>query len=157
MRREKWKDVFEVIGVIAIVASLVFLTLEVRTNTATNQIAIFQNYSNNWLLMNGQIAENQDLAALVHKAFAGEELDSVEKLQFRGYVLMRVTQSRHMLDLYDRGLIPRSEVARAFRAIRVSAENPAFSAVVESEIGWPRLAGLIVEEDGLEEWLDRED
>ena len=38
MTRGRWKDLFEVIGVTAIVISLVFLTLEMRANTATRKI-----------------------------------------------------------------------------------------------------------------------
>ena len=157
MSREQWKDLFEVIGVIAIVASLVFLTLEIRTNTATNEIAILQNYSSNWMLMNGQVAENRELAALVEKAYSGEDLDRVEFRQFQGYVLMRVTQSRHMLDLYDRGLVPESEARRAFRAIRMAAENPNFREAVEASVTPGRLRSLIVENDGLDDWLNAED
>ena len=126
MSREQLKDIFDIIGVIAIVVSLIFLTLEIRTNTATNEIAIYQNYSSNWMLMNGQIAENRDLAAIVEKAFSGEDLDAVERRQFQGYVNQRITQSRHMLDLFDRGLIPELEARRAFRAIRIHARNPGF-------------------------------
>ena len=156
MTREDWKDLFELVGVVAIVVSLIFLTLEIRTNTATNQIAIYQNYSSNWLLMNGQMAENRELAALVEKAFSVQELDPVEKRQFQGYVNQRITQSRHMLDLYDQGLIPEAEARRAFRAIRIYAQNPAFRQTVEDSIDWPRLRGLIVDEDGLDKWLDAE-
>ena len=156
MSREQWKDLFEVIGVIAIVVSLIFLTLEIRTNTATNEIAILQNYSSNWILMNGQVAENKDLAALVEKAYSGDDLDAVESRQFRGYVLMRVSQSRHMLDLYDRGLIPESEARRAFRAIRMAAQNPTYRKAIEASVTLGRLRGLIVDEDGLDRWLDVE-
>lgn len=154
MTREQLKDALEVIGVIAIVASLIFLALEIRTNTATNEIAIYQNYSANWLTMNGQMAENNDLATLVEKAYSGGELTAVEQRRFRGYVSQRITQSRHMLDLYDRGLIPESEARRAFRAIRINAQNPAFRQTIIDSISAPRLRGLIVDSDGLDKWLD---
>lgn len=157
MSREKWKDLFEIIGVIAIVVSLIFLTLEIRTNTATNEIAILQNYSSNWMLMNGQVAENRELAALVQKAYSGADLDEVELRQFQGYVLMRITQSRHMLDLYDKGLIPESEARRAFRAIRIAAENPRYRDTIKMAVGPGRFRSLIVEKDGLDSWLNAED
>ena len=76
MNRERWKDLFEIVGVVAIVASLIFLTLEIRTNTETNQIAIFQNYSANWFDMHSQVAGNRDLAALVEKALSAEMIMS---------------------------------------------------------------------------------
>ena len=156
MRREQWKDIFEIIGVIAIVASLIFLTLEVRTNTATNEIAILQNYSSNWMLMNGQIAENHNLASLIERAYSGQELSLVELRRFQGYVNQRVTQSNHMLTLYDRGLVPESEIRRAFRAIRINAQNPRFRETIESSIQQPRLRELITDDDGLDKWLNVE-
>ena len=156
MTREQWKDLIEVIGVVAIVVSLIFLTLEIRTNTATNEIAILQNYSSNWMLMNGQVAENQQLAALVEKAYSGQDLDNVELRQFQNYALMRFTQSKHMLDLYDRGLIPESEARKAFRAIRIAAQNPRFRDAIESSVPPGRLRNLIIDDDGLDNWLNAE-
>ena len=156
MNRERWKDLFEIVGVGAIVASLVFLTLEIRTNTETNQIAIFQNYSANWFDMHSQVAGNRDLAALVEKALSGAELDSVEARQFRGYVWQRVTQSNHMLRFYDEDLISEYEARRAFRGIREEAENPRFREEIET-IRNPRLRGLILDEDGLDRYLNDPD
>ncbi len=52
MSREQLKDILEAIGVIVIVASLVFVAIEIRTNTESNNIAIEQNYASNWLAIN---------------------------------------------------------------------------------------------------------
>ncbi len=153
MTRNHWKELIEVTGVIAIVASLVFLTLEIRTNTATNQIAIFQNYSANWFDMHSQMAGNHELAALVEKAQFGEELDRVETRQYRGYVFQRVTQSSHMLRFYDAELISEREAKRAFRAIRKLANTPRFRQEIET-IDRPRLRALILDEDGLDRYLN---
>ncbi len=156
MNREQWKDLFDIVGVVAIVASLIFLTLEIRTNTATNQIAIFQNYSANWFEMHSQVAGSRDLAALVEKAQSGVELDRVEARQYRAYVWQRVTQSTHMLRFYDEELISEYEARRAFRAIREQAENPRFREEIET-IGNPRLRSLILDEDGLDRYLNDPD
>lgn len=153
MSREQLKDILEAIGVIAIVVSLVFLTFEIRTNTATNQIAIFQSYSSNWFEMHSQLAGNRELATLVEKARSGEVLEPVEALQYRNYVFQRVTQSYHMLRFYDEELIPESEVRRAFRAIREEAKTPSFRQEIET-IGNTRLRSLILEEDGLDSYLN---
>jgi hypothetical protein len=153
MSREQLKDILEAIGVIAIVVSLVFLTFEIRTNTATNQIAIFQSYSSNWFEMHSQLAGNRELATLVEKARSGEVLEPVEALQYRSYVFQRVTQSNHMLRFYDEELIPESEVRRAFRAIREEAKTPSFRQEIET-IGNTRLRSLILEEDGLDSYLN---
>jgi hypothetical protein len=153
VNRQQWKDTFEAIGFLALIGSLVFLAMEIRTNTESNHIAIFENYGSNWIAMNGEIAGNRDLAALVVKAYAGEELDPVESRQFEGWVFQRVSQSNQMLRFYDAGLITEYEAQRAFRSIRVEAENPRFRAEIET-IDNARLRGLILDEDGLEKYLN---
>ena len=153
MNRQQWKDTFEAIGFLTLIGSLVFLAMEIRTNTESNHIAIFQNYGSNWIAMNGEIAGNRDLAALVVKAYAGEDLGPVESRQFEGWVFQRVSQSNQMLRFYDAGLITEYEAQRAFRYIRLEAENPRFRAEIET-IDSERLRGLILEEDGFEKYLN---
>jgi hypothetical protein len=153
VNRQPWKDTLEAIGFLTLIGSLVFLAMEIRTNTESNHIAIFEIYGANWIAMNGEIAGNRDLAALIVKAYAGEELDPVESRQFRGWVFQRVSQSNQMLRFYDAGLIAKYEAQRAFRAIRVESENPRFRAEIET-IDNERMRGLILDEDGLEKYLN---
>ena len=153
MNRDQWKDTFEVIASFVLVGSLIFLALEIRTNTESNHIAIFENYGSHWIDMNGQIAVNRELAALIEKAYSGEELDNVESRQFRGWVFQRVSQSTQMLRFYDAGLITEYEAGRAFRHIREQAQHRRFREEIET-IDSVRLKGLILDEDGLEKYLD---
>ena len=106
--------------------------------------------------MHSQVAGSRDLAALVEKAQSGVELDRVEARQYRAYVWQRVTQSTHMLRFYDEELISEYEARRAFRAIREQAENPRFREEIET-IGNPRLRSLILDEDGLDRYLNDPD
>ncbi len=153
MNRGQWKDAFEAIAVVVLIGSLIFLALEIRTNTESNHIAIFANYGSNWIDLNGQIAGNRELATLIEKAYSGEELDNVESRQFEGWVFQRVSQSNQMLRFYDAGLITEYEAGRAFRAVRVEAQNPRFRAEIET-IDNIRLKGLILDEDGLEKYIN---
>ena len=155
MTREQWKDLFEAAGVIAIVASLVFVAQEIRTNTESNKIAIEQNYSSNWLTIGAVIAENHDLAEIFEKGLAGEEMNRAEARQFDALVSMYLTQSFHMLRLYDQGLISEDEVRAAFRAVRLNAEHGRFREEVE-KVGDERRRGLILDSDGLDKWLNAE-
>ena len=155
MNREHLKDILEAIGVVTIVASLIFVALEIRTNTASNKIAIEQSISSNWLMINGTIAENHDLAELFEKGLAGEELDRAEVRQFRAIVSMYLTQSFHMLRLYDQGLISEDEVRLGFRALRNLARRGRFRETVEL-VDDDRRRGLILDPDGLDIWLNIE-
>jgi len=155
MSREYLKDILEALGVITIVASLIFVALEIRTNTASNKIAIEQAVASNWLTINSTIAENHDLAELFEKGLAGEELDRAEIRQFRAFVAMHLTQSFHMLRLYDQGLISEDQVRAAFRALRNFAQRGRFREFVEN-VNDDRRRGLILDPDGLDKWLNVE-
>ena len=76
MTRDQWKDWLEGIGILAIIGSLIFVALEIKTNTESNIIAIEQNNAANWMIINSTVAANHDLATVVEKkGLAGEELD----------------------------------------------------------------------------------
>ena len=155
MNREELKDLFDIIGIVAIVASLIFVAFEIRTNTASNKISIEQNYSANWLEINAALAQSNDLAEVYEKGLAGEELTRSEARQFDGIVSMFLTQSFHMLRLYDHGLLSEAEVRNAVRALRIRAQQGHFRKYVE-EIGNERRRRLILDPNGLDEWLDAE-
>lgn len=154
--RDDLKDTFEVIGVFAIIASLIFVAYEIRTNTESNKIAIEQNYSGNWLQINAVLAQSSELAEVYEKGLAGEEMTRSEARQFDGIVSMFLSQSFHMLRLYDQGLVSEDEVRNAFRALRVRAQQGHFRKYVE-EIGNERRRRLILDPNGLDEWLDVND
>jgi len=153
MSREQIKDVLEAIGVTAIVASLLFVALEIRTNTESNNISIEQGYSSNWLTINTAIAGDGELAALIAKADAGGELNPAEARRYRAYVRMYLTQVFHMLRLYDLDLISEDEVRSAFRSVRRGAERDRFREEVEV-VGNERRRRLILDPDGLDKWLN---
>ena len=155
MKTDNWNRWLTLAANLGVVAGLVFVALEIQTNTESNLIAIEQTYSTNYLTINSTIAANRDLAMVFEKGLAGEELDRAEGRQFRHLVGMYLTQSFHMLRLYDQGLIMEDEVRGAFRAVRLNAEHGRFREIVET-IGNERRRGLILDSDGLDKWLNDE-
>ncbi len=153
MNTDKWNHWLTLAANLGVVAGLVFVALEIQTNTESNVIAIEQNYSTNWLTINSTIATNRDLAEVFEKGLAGEELDRAEDRQFRHLVAMFLTQSFHMLHLYDLDLITEDEVRGAFRALRLLAQRGRFRERVEGILD-DRLKGLILDPDGLDKWLN---
>ncbi len=154
MNFDKWNKQLTLVANIGVVTGLIFVALEVRTNTASNNIAIEQNYAANWMIINNSIATNADLAALLQKGLSGEELDPAESLQLLHLTKMYLTQSFHMLRLYDQGLISEAEVRGAFRSTRLYAQQGQFREELEAALQDERLRGLILDDDGLDKWLN---
>ena len=153
MTREQTKDWLEGIGIFAIVGSLIFVALEIKTNTDSNIIAIGQGSATNYLTINSTIAANRDLAAVYEKGLAGEELDRAEARQFSHLVSMWLTQAFHMLQLYDQGLITEDEVRTAFQGPRSYAQRGRYREIVEKIVD-DRLTGLLLDPNGLDKWLN---
>jgi hypothetical protein len=148
-RLSRWLTLGANLGVIA---GLVFVALEIKTNTESNRIAIDQNYSSNWMTINAALAINRELADIFERGLAGEELDRAELRQFQHLVSMYLTQSFHMLRLYDLGLISEQEIRDAFRALREYAQKGRFREHV-LQIGNERRKNLILDPNGMDRWL----
>ena len=139
-----------------VVVGLVFLALEMKTTTDTNRIAIQQGYSTNWMLINSQVAGDGELATIIEKAYSGSELTPVEDRRMRRFIRMRVSHALSMLKLYDSGVISRDEATDGFGPIRADARNEHYRRILEPVLWSDRLRGLILEEDGLDKWVDLE-
>lgn len=124
MKRENLKDVVEIVGLIAIVASLVFLVLEVRQNTTALEAGAWQVRSDALLDLSLQIAQSPDLAEVNAKVvyrpetcaeddvFCGEineeyvdSLDSVKFEQYRAYLRAHAFRLQNMAVQYEYGLL----------------------------------------------------
>jgi len=73
----------EIIGVIAVVLSLIYLGLQVKQNTRSMRIQTVQDLSNQFKESQASIAHDKDLADIYHRAvFNYEQLDPLEQLRF---------------------------------------------------------------------------
>ena len=152
---EKMNSWLMLVANIGVVIGLIFVGFEVQTNTESNQIAIRQVYSSNWMQINSEVAGNGELAAIIEKAYAGNELTPVEDRRFERFVSMYLTQVFMMLNLYDDKLVSQNEIIRAFRSIREHARHKRFRQSIEV-MSVERYRRLILDEDGLEKWLNVE-
>ncbi len=151
-RVNRWLTLVANFGV---VIGLVFVALEIKTSTNTNRIAIQQGWASNWMLINSQVAGDGELAGIIEKVYSGSTLTPVEERRMKRFIRMRVTHALAQLGLYDNGLIPRTEALNGFGAIRFDTRNPHYRRLIEDVLWTDRLRGLILEEDGYDQWVDR--
>ena len=118
MKRERWKDLMEGIGFVAIVASLIFLGLETRNNaiqaelnTRALQIAAYQDLIDNISEMNILTIGNPEVAALMHKAYrTSEELTELERFRLSRAFFLRLRHGDMAYFQFERGAIDESQL-----------------------------------------------
>jgi hypothetical protein len=139
---------------VGVVVGIIFLAFEIRTNTATNRIAIRSASQSNWVEINGGIAGNRELASVIEKAIAGEELDRVEARMFHHHVRQYANQGILWRDLYRDGLASEQDVVNGFVALRRFAEYERYREEL-AEMG--TTGPMILDEDGFEKWFEAQE
>ena len=84
MNRETWKDSLEGIGIVAIIASLLFVAMELRQSNQLGRLEAMQSIADSWLFTGWEIGGNRDMAALLAKVVEGEvqsDFDPTENYQ----------------------------------------------------------------------------
>ena len=106
MTREQRKDIFEAIGIVAIVASLIFLAIEMRTNTSSVRAAAYQT----WVSVNSDLngIDEQLSEALAAGFYDSANLTTDNYMQFAlwHYTIFQMTQSTDYM--YKLGAVDQS-------------------------------------------------
>ena len=79
MKTTNWKDIAELIGIAALVASLVFVGLQLQQDREIAIAQLFADYDNTVLEWGGLISDNRDVW---RRGLEGKELDSAERAAF---------------------------------------------------------------------------
>ena len=145
MTSTKWKDVVELSGILAIVASLVFVGIETRNSTQqailTNralEIAAYQELMNNIADMNVVQLQDAELAALMFKATqTSEELTDIERYRMNRYYFIRLRHGDMAYFQYQRGAIDEARLSSALQILNLP--NPKMRAF------WKIVRGNFVE------------
>ena len=86
MRRFDVKDVLEFIGVVAIVASLVFVAKQLQLSNQIGRLEAMQSMASDWASVGLQLATSEDVAALLARIYEGaapDEFDPTQNVQIR--------------------------------------------------------------------------
>jgi hypothetical protein len=122
----------QILANIGVIAGIAFLAVQIRTNTATNRIAMYQASSENWMQLNGELATDVGLNELLEKAFSGQTLDSIEYRRFGAWVNQQLTHAAFVRRLFEAGLFSEVEFRLEFGSIRALAEVPAVRQFIET-------------------------
>jgi hypothetical protein len=81
MNPTSWRNIAEILGVGAIVFSLILVAYELRQNTLATELGVATSFESSFGEMELFIAGNPEFAALLLKGIDGEELSSIEQLR----------------------------------------------------------------------------
>ena len=118
MTRESWKDLFEAVGLLAVIASLVFVGMETRNsadqaaiNTRAIEIASYQELTNNIIAANLVLIGNSKLVALQLKVESNSDaLSEIERRQYAVWVISRLRHADLAFFQFERGVIDESRM-----------------------------------------------
>jgi hypothetical protein len=130
MTREQRKDLLEVIGFIAIIASLIFVGLETRNSTKQAaltvqalEISAYQELMDNITELNMLSVQDAEVAILLHKALrTSEELTDVEQYRFHRNLFTRFRHGDMAYFQFQRGAINETQLRSVLGVLALS--NP---------------------------------
>lgn len=127
MTHEKWKNLLERVGIVAIVASLVFVGIETRNstrqavlNTQALEIAAYQDLMDNIAQINALAVQDPGVAALMYKAArTPEDLSDLEQFRYIRALFMRFRHGDMAYFQYERGAIDEARLRSALHIINL--------------------------------------
>ena len=150
MSLEDWAAVAEIVGAIAIIATLIYLAIQVKQNTGAIQSSNAMVLHNNMSDLAREITRDRDLGNIIVRALAGtDELSPAEKMASYGwfYTFLRTGELAHLRyrsgdldkEYWDASLVFfraywQTPGFRAYWANRKAAFTPDFQSAVEEWI-----------------------
>ena len=129
MNRQQWKDLLEGIGLLAIVASLVFVGIETRNstkqselNTQALEIAAYQALMNNIDDMN-KLSLESPLAAPVLMELWDDESEDVQEFQKARALYLLFRHGDLAFFMYERGAIDEDRLLSALAPLPISTKD----------------------------------
>lgn len=111
MTREQRRDLFEAVGLVAIVASLLFLALEVRQANLSTRIAARDGATQGHIEYMAHLLDSSVLASAIAKAEANQALSHIETTQLILFHELRWRHYERVFYQYKNGVISDQEWA----------------------------------------------
>ena len=127
MSRRQWKNILEVIGFAAVIASLVFVGIETRSSTKQAaltaealELSSYQQLLDNIARMNEQAIQNPEVAALLYKAFrTTDQFTELEQFRFSRMMLQRFRHGDMAYFQYQRGVIDEARLRSVIEVLNL--------------------------------------
>ena len=127
MQLKEWAQIAEIVGGIAIVASLVFVGLEVRENTQVVILTSDRAVDQQNVALNISVIENHDVAEILARGETDRRsLDEVDRIRFDNYTFSRFGAYENVVGNLDEGFIDSEEEAVWIEHFRYRFDKPGY-------------------------------
>ena len=101
---QDWGAVGEIIGAIAVIISLLYLAIQVRSQNRESRLATINNSLMKWNSLLSLVADNSELAEIWNRGLKNEKLSETEEVRFRAFVnsYFRVIEGLYLQHLEGR-------------------------------------------------------
>jgi hypothetical protein len=106
---KQWASIAEIISAAAVVMSLIYVSMQIRHNTAAVQADTFKEVAAEWGGLQMAIIENSDFADILVKAEAGDSLTPSESYRLSTWVFYMFTNWEQAFLGHERGLLGEEE------------------------------------------------
>src|SRR5438046_7048514 len=108
MSLEQLSYLAQIIGSVGVIASLVFVGLQIKHNTAALQRNEHNSTMAQWTVLRQAIAQNREIAELMTAGLSGERaLDAADQLRLEQMLQEYAWASFHIWDRTQRGVFPK--------------------------------------------------
>lgn len=105
---EQLSYVAQIIGILGVILSLIFVGLQIRQNTAALQRNEHNSTMAQWSVIRMAIAENREIGVLMTSGLKGEQaLDTADQLRLEQLLAEYVWAAFHIWDRAQRGVFPK--------------------------------------------------
>ena len=110
MKLSEWADVAEIIGSAAIIASLIFVGLQVRENTQVIRLTSDRAVDQQNLALNLTVAQSPDFAEILVRAESDRDsLTVAERARFDHFCFSQFGTYENVVDIFGEGFMPDQE------------------------------------------------
>jgi hypothetical protein len=100
----------EVVAAVAVIATLGYLAVQMRQNTATVATSTYESVMSGYNELNLTIASDPHLGRIIHVGmYTPDDLDENERIRFAFFIRAVSNQYLKILRLYERGVFPLNE------------------------------------------------
>src|SRR5437660_11667775 len=108
MSFEKISYLAQIVASVGVIASLIFVALQIRQNTGALQRSEHNSTMEQWTVIRMAIAKHRDIAELMTSGLRGERaLDAADQLRLEQMLQEHAWASFHIWDRTQRGVFPK--------------------------------------------------